>query len=75
MTVQIFSWNSRVGEIVWDGEKFTTSGKLTSIVNDPIRLRGSGRVIESKDEPELFMRSLNLMYDGAYLRASQAVES
>ena len=35
LTVGIYIWNGdanpKVGEIVWDGEKFTQSGTLTSI--------------------------------------------
>ena len=73
ITVSVFILNTdaetvKAGEIRWDGKKITISDEdslqLKRAATFPIWLEG-GRVVWPQDEPELFMRSLHLMYHGS----------
>jgi hypothetical protein len=77
LTVEVFGLDDegqkKRGEIIWDGEKMTSSNDsqlLKTIVEEPIGVKG--KALFAKDDPELFMRSLCVAYSGSYVRCSKA---
>jgi hypothetical protein len=83
ITVSVFYLNKdaetvKAGEITWDGKAISVSDesstRLKNAATLPIWLEG-GRLVRPQDEPELFIRSLHLMYHGSYFFCREAVES
>jgi hypothetical protein len=68
----------KVGDIIWDGKRMSTTAPdstlIRNIMTQPVWLAG-GQEVSAKDDPELFMRSLYLMYHNSYVHCERAVET
>ena len=82
LTVSVYYLNQnaetvKAGEVRWDGKAITisdpSSRRLDNLLTMPLHLPG-GRELYPDDDPELFVRSLYLMYHGSYFHCEQAVE-